>query len=480
MLQPVLKAIEGPEEANSTTAKPASLSERLDKEFPVGARLAAAKPEPTATSMAERFAPRTLRAMSASTLRATRDDTPVANDVGLNVPPPETKLFAPPTRGVVVVLTGVAIAPAAILAGLLWFGAIRGPDIGPQAATPPQRHEASIAATPGLRTTPRPPEIALTSPEELVAQGGDTIAFAIAVDAADALPARSAIAIRDLPEGATFSKGRPFGDREWSLSPNETADLRLLLPDGLSGASDLAVELVSADGTVLARTATRLDVAPSPTAGLVVRSGEEDRVGTLMEHGLKMIAVGYFAGARAYYQRAAEAGSGEAALAVGATYDPAFISALQAQGIKPDPELAETWYSRAAALGVADRAAQLATLQQTWLQAEAAEAANAAGSKPQAAQQPRQVARVEEEPGPFGRLVAAATELTSSDEWVEVSNPVNVRKGPSSSDETFRVAQKGTRLRVLGRDGNWVQIADPATNQEGWIYKRFLTASEAP
>ncbi len=57
-------------------------------------------------------------------------------------------------------------------------------------------------------------------------------------------------------------------------------------------------------------------------AGLALRAGEADRVETLMEHGNKMISVGYFAGARAYFERAAEAGSGEAALAVGATYDP--------------------------------------------------------------------------------------------------------------------------------------------------------------
>ena len=60
-----------------------------------------------------------------------------------------------------------------------------------------------------------------------------------------------------------------------------------------------------------------------------------------------MIDVGYFAGARAYFKRAAEAGSGQAALMVGATYDQTFIDKIGAQGIKADPKEAVAWYERA-------------------------------------------------------------------------------------------------------------------------------------
>ena len=495
MLQPLFKTVGSPKDRESedmSDAKPPGLAERLDAErlaaerrdaerleaeFPVGVRLAA-KPQPTASSMAERFAPQTLR--------ATREETP---DIETTDPKPASlapRLFTAPRQGVLAVLTGVAIAPAAILAGLLWFGAIRGPDVGSDAGSSadnqPGSHQAAVAAAPALRVKPQSHEIGLTSPEEVVANAGDNVAFAIGIEA-KAVPARSVIAIRDLPDGAAFSKGRPFGSREWSLTPDETAGLKLHLPEDHAGTSDLAVELVAADGTVLARTATRLDVAPSPTAGIVVRSGEEDRINDLIAHGHKMIAVGYFAGARAYYQRAAEAGSGEAALAVGATYDPAFIAALRVQGIKPDREAAEEWYGRAAALGVVDRAGKLAMLRQTWLNAGADPEGNtppAPAADPAPAERADSTSRAEGERGPFGRLVAAASELAGGEEWVVVANPVNVRKGPSSTDETFKVAQKGTRLRVLGRDGNWVQITDPATKQEGWIYKRFLKETAAP
>ena len=489
MVKPALRSVE-----TSEQSKPGSLAERLDAEFPVGAKLGAArlgaarfgaaKPdaaraEPTVSSMAERFAPGTLRATRAAPV------PPLAADVALAKPPAETSLFSTPTRGVIAVLTAVAIAPAGILAGLLWFGAIRAPEAdtanaAPTAAAAPSPVQQATVA-PAIPLIPQTPEIAITAPEEIIAKAGETIGFAIAIDAVEALPARAAIAIRDLPDGVSFSHGRPFGAGEWTLAPDEIADLTLRLPDDQSGASDLRVELVAADGAVLARTATRLDVAPPPTAGLVVRSGETDRIADLMAHGQKMIDVGYFAGARAYYQRAAEAGSGEAALAVGATYDPEFVAALAAQGIKPDPEAAETWYSRAASLGIADREAGLAALKERWT-GGGQPAAEAEISPPEeAAPAPmKQSAQESEQPGPLGRLVAAAPELASGEEWVEVSSPVNVRKGPSSTDETFKVAQKGTKLRVVTREGNWVHIADPATEQEGWIYTRFLKETDAP
>jgi len=471
MVQPALRSIKDLE-----LPKPKSLAERLDAEFPVGAKLAPKKPELTVSSMAERFAP--------GTLRAKRPVPPLTADAALGRPSPEPRLFATPTRGVIAVLMAVAVAPAAILGGLLWFGALRGPEAGfvasvtvpAQQATPTQH----AAVAPTLSALPKEPEIALTAPEEIVAEGGETVDFAIAIEGAEDLPARSAIAIRDLPEGASFSSGRPFGAGEWSLRPDEIAGLSLRLPKDQTGTSDLRVELVAADGAVLARTATRLDVAPPPTAGLAVRSGEEDRIAGLMAHGQKMIDVGYFAGARAYYERAAEAGSGEAALAVGATYDPAFVTALDVQGIKPDPEAAETWYARAAALGIADRESRLAALKRTWTGGGRVVETAISGPE-EAAPAPLERANSEaEKPGPLGRLVAAATELATGEEWVEVTNAVNLRADSSGDGEILRVVQKGTKFRSTARNGNWVQVSSPDASEKGWIYNRFLKGAEAP
>jgi SH3-like domain-containing protein len=40
--------------------------------------------------------------------------------------------------------------------------------------------------------------------------------------------------------------------------------------------------------------------------------------------------------------------------------------------------------------------------------------------------------------------------------------------------------EKGLKLRVAARDKNWVQVSDPATSANGWIYSRFLKPTEPP
>jgi hypothetical protein len=52
-------------------------------------------------------------------------------------------------------------------------------------------------------------------------------------------------------------------------------------------------------------------------------------------------------------RRAAEAGSAEAALALGETFDPVVFQRLHVIGIEPDAAMAQKWYQRAAELGSA-------------------------------------------------------------------------------------------------------------------------------
>jgi len=74
-------------------------------------------------------------------------------------------------------------------------------------------------------------------------------------------------------------------------------------------------------------------------------------VGKLMERGAAMMALGDVSAARLLYQRAAEAGNGQAAIELGRTYDPQYLAKTNLVGIKPDPTLASNWYQRALALG---------------------------------------------------------------------------------------------------------------------------------
>ncbi|MDI3307911.1 MAG: hypothetical protein QJR07_12490 [Acetobacteraceae bacterium] len=82
-------------------------------------------------------------------------------------------------------------------------------------------------------------------------------------------------------------------------------------------------------------------------------------IAALMRRGEALLAIGDISGARRFYERAAEAGSPEAAFAMGRTHDPSELAAMGARGIQPDPEAAAAWYRRAEAL----RAAREATPQ---------------------------------------------------------------------------------------------------------------------
>ena len=135
--------------------------------------------------------------------------------------------------------------------------------------------------------------------------------------------------------------------RGWTLKPDEVSDLRLRATQGVSGHTNLRIALVGADGSPIVGAATQLNVANPP----ISRPEEKELIAGLIAHGQKMIDVGYLAGARGYFKRAAEAGSADAALALGATYDPNFISDIGVKGIKGDLAEARAWYERARELG---------------------------------------------------------------------------------------------------------------------------------
>jgi TPR repeat protein len=67
-------------------------------------------------------------------------------------------------------------------------------------------------------------------------------------------------------------------------------------------------------------------------------------------------------GARALYRRAVEMGSGPAALALGATFDPNRLWSLGVFGMVGNRERARQWYVRADQLGHPDAKSRLKSL----------------------------------------------------------------------------------------------------------------------
>ena len=75
---------------------------------------------------------------------------------------------------------------------------------------------------------------------------------------------------------------------------------------------------------------------------------------TLVARGGDLLGNGDIATARLFFERAAEAGDGHAALLLGRTYDPAYLDRAGVMGMRGDLDQAAAWYRRARDLGEPD------------------------------------------------------------------------------------------------------------------------------
>jgi TPR repeat protein len=82
----------------------------------------------------------------------------------------------------------------------------------------------------------------------------------------------------------------------------------------------------------------------------------------LVKKGDDQLADGGIAQARLLYERAAEAGLAQGAMAMAATFDAVELERMGARGIKPDHEAARRWYERARQLGAVEAEQRLRRL----------------------------------------------------------------------------------------------------------------------
>ena len=76
-----------------------------------------------------------------------------------------------------------------------------------------------------------------------------------------------------------------------------------------------------------------------------------ERARGFLARGHVLLDGGDIASARLFFQRAAEAGLWDGALAMGTTYDPAELARRRTVGLRPDLVEARRWYERARDLG---------------------------------------------------------------------------------------------------------------------------------
>jgi len=157
-----------------------------------------------------------------------------------------------------------------------------------------------------------------------------------------------------------------------------TAAVGLLVQRGLADATiQPATAAISPIAPLPPLPVTTAPVAPPPpvdeqpaqqstaTADTKTLPLDSDEIALLLKRGKDLLTTGDLAAARLLLRRAAEAGSAEAAMALGATFDPAVLRRLKAIGAAADPDRARKWYEKAVALGSTAASEQLANLTQT-------------------------------------------------------------------------------------------------------------------
>jgi TPR repeat protein len=126
------------------------------------------------------------------------------------------------------------------------------------------------------------------------------------------------------------------------------------VPATLTQTGDGKSELADA-GNVAATIAP----ANAPPETALIKVDEASAIPTAIPQAAELITKadgllnsGDIASARQFYLRANEMGDAKGAFGVGRTYDPVVFTALNVQGLKPDPTKAAEWYKKAVAGGV--------------------------------------------------------------------------------------------------------------------------------
>ena len=180
-------------------------------------------------------------------------------------------------------------------------------------------------------------------------------------------------------------RDRDFGQAAGELPPDQSA-LKAEVT-GESAMNQPMQPIPPASDTLPATNAAPISVPQSatPAPNRPAVQLDSDEMTRLIKRGKDFLAQGNFASARLLFKRAADAGSAEAALALGSTYDPSVIKQLGAVSITPDIDGALKWYETAADHGSAEAAGLFANLMRL---RKAAMAAKPTAAKPRSETEP--------------------------------------------------------------------------------------------
>jgi Sel1 repeat len=226
------------------------------------------------------------------------------------------------------------------------------------AAAPTMANPSDTAAAPAPPTTASPARVAAKS---LAPAAPPTMANPSDTAAAPAPPTASPA--RAAANPAPPPVARPAEAAAGSAAPTSAPSPEAAAnpaPPTAAARTNMAAEPAPNPAPSQTKTAS---ASPSqvPAADTSLGLGADELTG-LLKRAQDFINAGDFSGARLLLRRAAEAGSAEAAVALGATFDPNFLRKSGAVGIEPDVDRARQWYQKAAELGSPVAAKQLESL----------------------------------------------------------------------------------------------------------------------
>lgn len=237
-----------------------------------------------------------------------------------------------------------------------------------------------------------PPRIVVAP--TIVAEPASQAPLIIQVSPLEGLPDNSFLRLRGFPSSVSLTEGHAIAPGAWAIPLLGLASLKAIVPAGVSGRNEISISLVGVDGRTLAESRTALVIAaptpperlqpapppravpplvapppavakapPPPPAAPDISGDEKARAERLMAQGAKHLDQGNISAARMFFQRAAEAGLADAAIRMGATYDPAELSRASAlSGVPANRNEARRWYELARDLGAPDAAERLGRL----------------------------------------------------------------------------------------------------------------------
>jgi hypothetical protein len=170
------------------------------------------------------------------------------------------------------------------------------------------------------------------------------------------------LALSGAPPGTILSGATQISSDTWFLSPGSTDRLEIALPEWSPSVFEITIVLRRTNGLVATQAKAWITVAPSGSRSLVGQKIDDEASKDLLARADLLLEKGDIVGARTVYQRATELGSGEAALALGATYDPNRLWSLGVLGLVGNKERARQWYLRASQLGHPEAKGRLTAL----------------------------------------------------------------------------------------------------------------------